>query len=215
MFVKNADIENPNKNWMLLNVDLYADPAGGVGGEDESDADAEDEEDLEEDEEEFTPPTKEEWTKLQAASKKAAAEAKARREMLRSNNIDLRTGKPKGKPADEKEDDKPKDDGPSEREAKLFTRAVTSALKDAGVKPSGAKLLSREFDIEEIDLDDDDAISERIDELKEEYPDLFTEEDDEDEAPRTAKSDLGKGRKRLESKKLNGTQQLLKNAGLL
>jgi hypothetical protein len=189
---------------MNLGITLFND--GGANPDDDSDVDTEDDSEEETStDDEWSPPSKDEWLKLQAASKTAAAEAKAFRTKLAKNGIDPKTGKPKGETVVE---DKP--EGPTELEQKLFAKVVNSSLKEAGVSPSGMKLLAREFDIAEIDSDDEDAISDKIDELKSEYPDLFIQEES---APKRG-SGLGKQSGAPAPKKKNATQLLLESAGL-
>jgi hypothetical protein len=204
MFVRNSEeMFQENTDWMNLGITLFndgaADPSADVDTEDE-------EEEVEDDSEDWTPPSKDEWKKLQEASKKAAAEAKNFRTKLAKNGIDPKTGKAKDAPTETEEKT-----GPTDLELKLFNKVVNASLKESGVSPSGLKLLIREFDIAEIDADDEDAISDKIEDLKSEYPDLFATQE---ETPARRGSGLGKKNDAPAPKRKNATQLLLESAGL-
>lgn len=203
MFIKGNMFDERNND--LLNVTLFND--GGAGAEDDAI-----DEDLDNDD--WTPPTREEWEKDQADKKKAIAEATARKQMLRDNGIDLRTGKARKSDSSKssvEEDDEDSVYVPTERDKKVFNKEAILALKEAGVKGSKAKLLARDIDITEW-LEDDDYLDSRIDELKDEYPDLFETEEDDEEEIRPRKS-LGLKKNTRVKKEVSETDQLLANGG--
>jgi hypothetical protein len=164
------------------------------GKQDEDDTGQDDEE---EPEEEYEAPDKDTWGKTTEALSKANNEAKKWR--LRAQGKD-----PKWAPAppakDDDTDDKPTGPKPKpvnvdqiRREAEeaalakakpgLVRSAAKDALKDAGlVVPTGAKAesaLARAFrliDLEEVDVDEDGAVSgleDQVRAVKRDYPELF------------------------------------------
>jgi hypothetical protein len=78
---------------------------GGDTGEDSGEEGEEETEEEVEEEDDYTPPSKDEFTRMQAALKKANREAAQRRHLLDQNGIDARTGKR----YDEEEDDADED----------------------------------------------------------------------------------------------------------
>lgn len=208
MFIK-GNIFNDTETFDPLNVTLYND--GGASAEDDSDVDGE----LDNEEDEWSPPTREEWELAQAEKKRLVGESTARKQMLRENGIDLRTGKPKAKGSKSDAKEVETDENvyiPSERDKKVFNREAIAALKEAGVKGSKAKLLARDIDINEW-LDDDDYLDTRIDELKEEYSDLFETEEEDDEEDYRPRTKLGLKKNKAVKKELTETDLLMRNAG--
>lgn len=118
---------------------------------------------------EWTPPTKDEWSKLQ-------------RQLKRANNQAVKYKQA----AKEKETTAPSDDeveaakAEAEKavEAKYKTRIVNSEaasmLKDMGLKGKPDRLLKL-LDLDEIDVEDDgvEGLEEQLDALKADFPDLF------------------------------------------
>lgn len=210
MFIRNMKDLFSDEVVDPLNVTLFND--GGAGAEDDSDDDSSDEDDAEEDNDEYTPLSREDHEKIVAALAKANEQAKERRELLRKHGIDLRTGEfKKGKVTDEVKKEETSD-GPTERELRVFSKEVTNALKDAGAK--SPKLLSREFSAEDWLEEDEEYITNKLEELKDEYPELFEDEDDEEELPKS-RTKIGLTKKSPVKPKLNDTQKLLQAAGLL
>lgn len=134
---------------------------------DEVDTGAEDDgtDDQDQDEDEYKAPTKEEWTKVQRALKRARTDARKLRETVAAT-------------------DTSKDDVAAQKEEIINwqQRAIRSEAKSlfqvAGAKPDKVNRLVKMLDLADIDLtgkDDDitDSLQEQIDEIKEDFGELF------------------------------------------
>lgn len=165
---------------------------------------------------EWVPPTREDYEKLVADKKKATAESVKRKQMLRSNGIDLSTGTR----ADASESDT--DDGDKVSKAdhetvvsQLKARTtslmfeVPSALSEAGW--NGNKRLLRHLDLDAVEIDEDGiaGLTEQIEELKGEFPEFF-KRTRSNTPPAGA---VGAGKKQSESSNSGSwTDQLKRNA---
>lgn len=132
--------------------------------------------DLEEDDAEFQPPSKQEWLRTQAAIKKANNESKKHRLKLKEY-IDNATSTGTG--ANEVELEKVRIESAEKESKKWKARTVREAAKAAllevGVTSDPGKLV-RLVDINLVDVDDEGEITgldEQIEEIKDEYPELF------------------------------------------
>jgi hypothetical protein len=150
---------------------------------------------------EWTPPSREDYEKLQASHSRAQREAAERRRLLREHGIDPRTGKK----ADGGSDPEPNDPAPAPAAAPqvdkatikravesavekavaqtelrfrpaLEKHAVKAALDAAGVDPAYRGLISRSLDLTELDFDDEGnavGLDDQLAALKVEYPQVF------------------------------------------
>jgi hypothetical protein len=130
-----------------------------------------------------------ELAKLKRASKRAAAEAKKWREIAQ------------GKRKADDDTDAPKDEGPDFRTAALVSTGVT-ALTAAGYSgtPSRAQRLIELADLRGIEPDSrglfsSDDFGDVVDEIREEFPELFRSEDDDDAASNRRQSPRGVNRR--------------------
>lgn len=124
-------------------------------------------------EEEFTPPTKEEWARTQAALKKANEQAKTHR--LKVQELAK---------ANEDADGKAAREAAEQAQAKYKPVAVRAAAKAeflaAGLNdPKGERVakLSRLLDLDQVEIDDEGDITGLTDQvatIKADYPELFT-----------------------------------------
>jgi hypothetical protein len=171
---------------------------GGADGEPVVEPDDDPEGDAD-DTPEWTPPSREDHEKLQAALGRAQREAAERRRLLRDNGIDPRTGK-KSDGADPASDDPtpapaaPQVDKVALKRAvdaavekavattelryrpALEKHAVKAALDTAGVDPSYRGLIARSLDLSELDFDDEGnavGLDDQIASLKVQYPQVF------------------------------------------
>lgn len=141
-----------------------------TGDEDETDDPDDDNED---EAAEYTPPTKEEWDKVQAALKKANDEAKKRR--LRQKQ------KASDKDGDAPDVDKVREETEVKWKTRVIRAEARGALAGAGVEPGKVAKALRLLDMDEIDVDDEgevDGLDDQIEELKEEFPELFAPKHD-------------------------------------
>lgn len=188
------------RSWLSLLPSF--DPDGEDGGGDDGDdggeddgGDGDDGEDDGADDKDKVPVTRADVEKVQKALRKQRQEsAKLRRE--------LAAAKAGAKPADDKEKESPKNDGPDFRSAAAQTTAFT-ALKEAGFTGNQRKALRilRDYDLADIEPDkngffDPDDFADVIDEVKEDWSELFgkpsrrkassddDDDEDEDERPR-------------------------------
>lgn len=148
---------------------------GGGGGKDEDDDDVgedietdDDDEDDDEDEDDEpkpfvkddgTPFTKKDFDALQDALKKARRDARAAK---------------RTKPAAKDSDDKVAAEG-KKWQAVVIRSSAKLALKEAGLQGTPDKLLKL-IDTDDIEVDEDgevDGLTEQIDELKKDFPELF------------------------------------------
>lgn len=103
-------------------------------------------------EDEYTPPTKEQWDRAQAALKKANGESAARRKWLEEHGISPRTGKPYDSGDDDEQDDpatkprpKPKKSGgDDEEDASQYVPAAEFAKLQKERRTEGKKAAERE-----------------------------------------------------------------------
>jgi hypothetical protein len=130
-----------------------------------------------------------ELAKLKRASKRAAAEAKKWREIAQ------------GKRKADDDTDENKDEGPDFRTAALVSTGVT-ALTAAGYSgtPSRAQRLIELADLRGIEPDSrglfsSDDFGDVVDEIREEFPELFRSEDDEDAASNRRQGPRGVNRR--------------------
>lgn len=149
--------------------------------------------------EDWTPPTREEFARVQAKLSKANGEAASRRRWLEEHGIDPRSGKRLDADEDDEsgaddttEQSNTKDDGKAKRrqrqiEVKLARREATlkkavinstlkSELVEAGWNGKGDNRVMRLLDLDEIDVDDEGNVTgldDQIAELKDEFPEWF------------------------------------------
>lgn len=145
--------ENDDANEEEFTTDDAADEADDDNGDDDD---------------EYTPPSKEEWTKTQAALTKANAEAKKRRLAA------------KVKPTEEPKKDATETAEEAEEriskkwKPKVIRQGAKAALSEAGAS-NPARLVGL-LDMDSLDIDDDgevDGLEDEIDRLKDEFPELF------------------------------------------
>lgn len=147
------------------------------GSEDDSDSDETDDEetgdDTEGEETEYTPPTREEWERVTKALERANAEAKKRRLAQRK--------KPNDKDGDAPDVEKAVAEAESVWRAKTIKFAARGALASAGVDSAKLNKALRLLDTDDLDLNEDDEVEgleDQIEELKEEFPELFAPKHD-------------------------------------
>jgi hypothetical protein len=171
------------RGWLSLLPSFDGEGEGGgddgdSGEDDSSDDGGDDEKDESEegagDEEKDDKARDSELAKLKRASKRAAAEAKKWREIAQ------------GKRKADDDGDENKDEGPDFRTAALVSTGVT-ALTAAGYSgtPSRAQRLIELADLRGIEPDSrglfsSDDFGDVVDEIREEFPELFRSEDDDD-----------------------------------
>ena len=165
------------------------DPDEDVEIPDDDDVEEEDDDDEEGDEaeEEYKPPTAQEWKATQAALKKANTEAKRFRTELRNAR----------KKATEQDSDP--DKAAAKVEAAWKPRVVRSEaralLAAAGAKPTALARLAKMIDVDEVEVDDDGEVTgldDLIEEIKEDVPELFRDEDEEETPVARRKRRLGR-----------------------
>jgi hypothetical protein len=162
-----------------------ADDGGGADDDDLDDEDDEDDEDDDPDEGKTEDELRAELKAVRESLSKASGSSKAKRDKIKSltRELDAARVAPKGKPKAKAEDD----DGPDietiretaklegiragEKTAKVAK--VVAALADAGVDKAARPSLARMIDVDEFDLDDDEAVDEALAELKKTMPALF------------------------------------------
>ena len=181
---------------------------------------------------EWTPPSRDEYEKLLARHRAATAEAALRRKLLKEAGINPNTGKrrePEVVPETTKDDQAPnpisdvklrkeqaRATEAEARASRAMTAAVRSALQASGVTAKSSRLLLPMIDLEDIDLDahgDITGLEDRIDELKEEYPELFSKPE-EVKPRRPARSAGGVDRKDKVPAKDSFGMKLLRSAGI-
>jgi len=131
-------------------------------------SDSETEEETEEAEDDYVPPTKEDFVKMQAALQKANKEATRNRLALK----ELREKAEEGNSETEVEKAR------KAAEASWKPRVVKSAAKAALLSAGAGKpeRLLKLVDVDKCDVDEDGDVAgldDQIDELREEYPELF------------------------------------------
>jgi hypothetical protein len=143
----------------------------------------------------WEPPTKEEWERTRSSLSKANKQAKNYRLKLRDaqrtqssapSSDDSKDGKKDDSRAREQERERIRLDAETESEtkwkSKVVQNAARAALKEAGLL-GDSKKLARLVDIDEVDVDEDgevdeDSLAEQIEQIKEDYPELFSEDRD-------------------------------------
>lgn len=143
----------------------------------------------------WTPPTRDEYEQLIASKRKADGEAAARRKYLKAHGIDPKTGEKLQ--ADEPDESEPAAKDPQQqglsqadmkrqvdravaeariegmRGAKKLVGSFNKALADAGWNGQRLELIMPLVDFEEIDLDDEEDLRERIENVKKVFPEGF------------------------------------------
>lgn len=143
--------------------------------DDDSDDDDSDDDDDEDDDAEYVAPTKAEWKKTQDALKKANSQA-------RKFRLELKQAKNGGSKDGSKDVEKAVADTEAKWKPRLVNKAAKAALLAAGA--SKPDRLIKLIDHDELDIDDDgevDGLDDAIEELKEDYPELFKTSDDDDD----------------------------------
>ena len=177
--------------------------------EDQTEDDASTEDADAEDTEDWTPPTKEEVTRLRNTAQARKVERdQARRELRDAKAAAAGTGDGAGTGADE-------DAGPNWRDTAVRNSAA-SALQAAGFSGSAkqAKKLARLLDLDGIEPDasGDFDLTDEVDELKDEFPQLFAAPtSDPARPPRRTTADRGRQGATPDPDKT--TSRLLKQAG--
>jgi hypothetical protein len=169
-------------------------------------------------EDSWTPPTKDEWEKAQAAAKAARKEAASRRKWLSEHGIDPHTGK-KVKadvaPPSVDKDAEARVKAVEARSRSALKAAVKAAIRAEGVDAEIASLVLPQIQIDELELDEEgeiDGLADQLDNLRSKYPKLFMK--DEPVAPVRRKSTGGTERKDGEKPSKSYDQLLLESAGL-
>jgi hypothetical protein len=195
----------------------------GTQDRDERDDDLEEQDDTGgedggEDEGEYTPPTREEWAKVQRALTRRRDERnKAREEARKLRDAAAAQGKAK---EDTGGQDGKSDDADAKREEQESRWRITAARSSAAVQLTAAgfsgtakqaKRLTALLDLTdaEPDAEGDFDFEEQIDDLKEEYPQLFRSRDQEETARRPAArpTTADKGRRTDRDATVNPTQR--------
>lgn len=141
--------------------------------------------------------------RLAKTRRESAARRKKLEEVNRNNDADAK------KDGDDKESAvrEAKQSGYTEAETKykgmLHAVAGRVALMEAGVKPAKAKRALKLIDFDDVEIDDEGeliGIEDAIDDLKEEWPELFVPEKDEDDEPVVTKT-------RVKSNHVNGANR--------
>ncbi|MGC5565331.1 hypothetical protein ACPYPG_21185 [Streptomyces sp. FR-108] len=171
--------------------------------EDVEGQDVEETDDTEEENDDWTPPTKDEWTKLSNAAKARKRERDAAKRELAT----LKSGK----------DEEDEDDNEAKKWRSTAARnSAATALSAAGFPGTAkqARLLTRLLDLDsaEPDGNGDFDFEDEIEELKEEFPSLFKElGEPRRRAPKVTTSD--RGRSAGTTTRDRTTERLLKQAG--
>lgn len=175
-------------------------PVWLFGGGDEPQVEADDDADTDDEAAEWTPPTREEWERVQAAKKKASDESAARRKLLQQHGIDHRTGEKVG--GDEPAAPAPTEPTPTptvdraalQREIQaavakavaktelkykpaLEKNAIKAALDDSGCDPAYRDLIRNSLDLTDVEYDDEGravGLDDQIAALKIQYPQVFS-----------------------------------------
>lgn len=193
--------------------------------EETTDVEETDEEETEETEaEEWTPPSKEDWVKLNESAKLARTEAANRRKWLKENGIDPRSGKKLGAetaaPVTAKADDKAlreaskRAEESDARATRALAAAVKRELKAQGVVADMVDLALPRIKLDDLDLDDDgdiDGLEDQIEALKAKHPTLFAPKE---EPVKRTKSAGGTVRQDKASKQPSFADALRQSAGL-
>lgn len=168
----------------------------------------------------WTPPSKEDWEKLNASATLARTEAANRRKWLKEHGIDPRTGKklaPDVSPA-ENPDIKAALQRAEESDQKALrslTAAVRRELRVAGVVADMVDLALPRIKLADLDIDDDgdiDGLTEQLDSLRTKFPTLFAPK--EESVKKVTKSAVGTARKETSSKQPSFADMLRQSAGL-
>jgi hypothetical protein len=140
------------------------------------------------DDDEYTPPTREEFARVKNALKKANTQAKTHRLKLKKflENPDEKSGSKDSKDDKAKEVDRERirhevsEVEESKWKKRVVRQAAKAALLEAGLKGDPTKL-ARLVDEDDVEVDDDgditDGLEDQIESIKEDYPDLFKDED--------------------------------------
>jgi hypothetical protein len=142
----------------------------------------------------WTPPTREEYEETIAKLKTASGEAAARRKYLKAHGIDPKTGQ-KAQPDEPDPEPEPQGDQPQGitaaemkkqidravaeakiegmRGAKKLVGAFNKALAEAGWNGQRLELIMPLVDFEEVDLDDEEDLRERLEAVKKIFPEGF------------------------------------------
>ncbi|MFG2412582.1 hypothetical protein [Streptomyces goshikiensis] len=135
--------------------------------------DADISDDIDNEVDDWAPPTKEEYAELVNNLTKANAEAKARKEILRSHGIDIRTGiKAAPVTAAETEGDRRPSVDVVQLQSSAFEQveAIYSGLDDAGINP---KSRARAVKLIKDSLSEGSDIEDEITALRDEFPEMF------------------------------------------
>lgn len=170
--------------------------------------------------EEWTPPSKEDWEKLNASATLARTEAANRRKWLKEHGIDPRTGKklasdPPATDNKELQAAVQRAEDSDARAKRSLTAAVRRELRANGVVSDMVDLALPRIKMADLDVDDDgdiDGLADQIDALKQKYPTLFTPK--EEPAKKVSKSVAGTVRKETTSKQPSFADLLRQSAGL-
>jgi hypothetical protein len=175
-------------------------PVWLFAGGDEPQVEPDDTDDADDATDDWTPPTRDEWDRLQAAKKRASDESAARRKYLQQHGIDHRTGEKAG--GDEPPPPAPAEPAPApavdrvalQREIQaavqkavaktelkykpaLEKNAVKAALDDSGCDPAYRDLIRNSLDLTDVEYDDEGravGLDDQIAALKIQYPQVFS-----------------------------------------
>lgn len=127
--------------------------------------------------EEWSPPSKEEWDRVVTEAKKANSEAATRKRLLRDLGYDKNGQKVDGSAsAEENRSSQPASDAKAiEHGLAAKFEAIYSGLAGAGVPAGQLGRLARFIDTNSVVIDEDgvEGLTEQIDSLKADYPELF------------------------------------------
>lgn len=170
----------------------------------------------------WTPPTKDEYERIQSGLRKAAAEAKARKAELRRRDEEAEQQRMASATEEERRIAEAKAEASKAVEEKWRTRflgkAIAHALAEA--KARDTKITSRLIDLSEIDIDEDDAtltgLDEQVAELRQKFPELFEQETPVVQVPAQQKRRAAvTGSTQAPPVKMDATRRQLMQAGLI
>lgn len=181
--------------WARPGIAMFAkkatdDDEGGEGGDDDEDDEDDDDDDDEDDLADLSEDElRAELKKTRESLSKSSGSNKSKRDRIKRLNAELadaRKPKPAAKKKADDDDDAPdaaaiKAAADSEAQARanavIRKTAARAELKAAGIVPEQVGRLVGMLDLDDLDVDDDgnvDGLDEAIDELKRDWPQLFT-----------------------------------------
>lgn len=196
------DVIDPGANlgWWAQHETQAMAKAADPDDDDEGDDDEDDDDDDDPDEDKTEDELRAELKEVRASLSKASGSSKAKRDKIKALRAELdkrpasSAPKPKSKTKGDDDDDDPidvdaireaaKTEGRKAAEKDTKAAKVVAALADAGVDKAARTRLARMIDVDDFELDDDDAVDEAVAELRKDMPNLFA-------APRKRRSVAG------------------------